>query len=266
MIVLNKQQLANKIWESANKMRSKIEANEYKDYILGFIFYKYLSDKEIEFLKENDFSDEDIRELIEEEYDGEEVKFEDTNQSYCQCNIGYFIEYKNLFSTWVEMGKDFDISNVTDALSAFNRLISPTHKKVFENIFQTLETGLTKLGESSGARTKAISGLLQLIKDIPMDGKQDYDVLGFIYEYLISMFAANAGKKAGEFYTPHEVSLLMSEIVANHLKGKEEIKIYDPTSGFRVIIVIEANSYVNIRSSRLLPKFKTQKINSWCAA
>lgn len=234
---MNKQQLANKIWESANKMRSKIEANEYKDYILGFIFYKYLSDKEIEFLKENDFSDEDIRELIEEEYDGEKVKFEDTNQNYCQCNIGYFIEYKNLFSTWIEMGKDFDISNVTDALSAFNRLISPTHKKVFENIFQTLETGLTKLGESSGARTKAISGLLQLIKDIPMDGKQDYDVLGFIYEYLISMFAANAGKKAGEFYTPHEVSLLMSEIVANHLKGKEEIKIYDPTSGSGSLLI-----------------------------
>lgn len=135
------------------------------------------------------------------------------------------------------MGKDFDISNVTDALSAFNRLISPTHKKVFENIFQTLETGLTKLGESSGARTKAISGLLQLIKDIPMDGKQDYDVLGFIYEYLISMFAANAGKKAGEFYTPHEVSLLMSEIVANHLKGKEEIKIYDPTSGSGSLLI-----------------------------
>lgn len=234
---MNKQQLANKIWESANKMRSKIEANEYKDYILGFIFYKYLSDKEIKFLKENDFSDEDIKELIEEEYDGEEVKFEETNQGYCQANIGYFIEYKNLFSTWIEMGKDFDISNVTDALSAFNRLINPTHKKVFENIFQTLETGLTKLGESSGARTKAISGLLQLIKDIPMDGKQDYDVLGFIYEYLIGMFAANAGKKAGEFYTPHEVSLLMSEIVANHLKGKEEIKIYDPTSGSGSLLI-----------------------------
>ena len=62
-----------------------------------------------------------------------------------------------------------------------------------------------------------------------MDGKQDYDVLGFIYEYLISMFAANAGKKAGEFYTPHEVSLLMSEIVAEHLKDRKEIKIYDIT-------------------------------------
>lgn len=71
---------------------------------------------------------------------------------------------------------------MTDELSAFSRLISPTHKNVFDKIFQTLETGLSKLGETSGARTKAISSLLQLIRDIPMDGKQDYDVLGFIYE------------------------------------------------------------------------------------
>lgn len=225
---MNKQQLANKIWESANKMRSKIEANEYKDYILGFIFYKYLSETEVKWLKNNDFTDEDIRALNEE--DTETVE-------YIQKNIGYFIEYKNLYSTWLEKGKDFDVADVTDALAAFSRLISPTHKKVFENIFRTLETGLSKLGESSGARTKAISGLLQLIKDIPMDGKQDYDVLGFIYEYLISMFAANAGKKAGEFYTPHEVSLLMSEIVAEHLKNKNEIKIYDPTSGSGSLLI-----------------------------
>lgn len=225
---MNKQQLANKIWESANKMRSKIEANEYKDYILGFIFYKYLSDTEVKWLKENDFTEEDIKALSEEDMETVE---------YIQMNVGYFIEYDNLYSTWIEKGRDFDVSDVTDALSAFSRLISPTHNKVFKNIFHTLETGLSKLGESSGARTKAISGLLQLIKGIPMDGKQDYDVLGFIYEYLISMFAANAGKKAGEFYTPHEVSLLMSEIVANHLKGKNEIKIYDPTSGSGSLLI-----------------------------
>lgn len=225
---MNKQQLANKIWESANRMRSKIEANEYKDYILGFIFYKYLSETEIKWLKENDFSDEDIKALSEEDFEIVE---------YIQNNIGYFIAYKNLYSTWISQGSNFDVANVTDALSAFSRLISPTHKDVFDKVFQTLETGLSKLGENSGARTKAIRGLLQLIKDIPMDGKQDYDVLGFIYEYLISMFAANAGKKAGEFYTPHEVSLLMSEIVANHLKGKNEIKIYDPTSGSGSLLI-----------------------------
>lgn len=225
---MNKQQLAQKIWASANQMRSKIEANEYKDYILGFIFYKYLSDKEVKFLKENDYDDELLKTVSEE--DDETVK-------WVQENIGYFIAYKDLFSTWLTMGKDFDVSNVRDALSAFSRLISNTHKKVFDKVFDTLQTGLSKLGDSSGSQTKAISGLLTLIKDIPMDGKQDYDVLGFIYEYLISNFAANAGKKAGEFYTPHEVSLLMSEIVASHLRGKSEIKIYDPTSGSGSLLI-----------------------------
>lgn len=225
---MNKQQLASKIWESANRMRSKIEANEYKDYILGFIFYKFLSDKEVKYLKENDWTDEYLPELTEE--DSETVES-------IQKNLGYFIAYENLFSSWIAKGIDFSAENVTDALSAFSRLINPTHKKVFDNIFATLQTGLSKLGETSGARTKAIRDLIYLIKDIPMDGKQDYDVLGFIYEYLISNFAANAGKKAGEFYTPHEVSLLMSEIVAHHLKGRTEIKIYDPTSGSGSLLI-----------------------------
>lgn len=100
---MNKQQLAQKIWASANQMRSKIEANEYKDYILGFIFYKYLSDKEVKFLKENDYDDELLKTVSEE--DDETVK-------WVQGNIGYFIAYKDLFSTWLSMGKDFDVSNV----------------------------------------------------------------------------------------------------------------------------------------------------------
>ncbi|AZV53623.1 type I restriction-modification system subunit M [Bacillus pumilus] len=225
---MNKQKLASRIWESANKMRSKIEANEYKDYILGFIFYKYLSDNEVKKLKEQGFTQEDIEALVEE--DAEVVK-------YVRENVGYFIAYKDLFSTWLKMGKDFDVSNVTDALSAFNRLINPSHKKVYEGIFNTLQTGLSKLGDSSASRTKAISDLIHLIKDIPMDGRQDYDIIGFIYEYLISMFAANAGKKAGEFYTPHEVSILMSEIVADHLKDRTEIEIYDPTSGSGSLLI-----------------------------
>lgn len=248
---MNKQQLANKIWESANKMRSKIEANEYKDYILGFIFYKYLSDTEIKFLKENEYTDELLPTVVEE--DDETVK-------WVQRNIGYFISYGDLFSTWIAIGKDFDVSNVRDALSAFSRLISPSHKKVFDGVFDTLQTGLSKLGDSSGSQTKAISGLLQLIKDIPMDGKQDYDVLGFIYEYLISMFAANAGKKAGEFYTPHEVSLLMSEIVANHLKGKSEIEIYDPTSGSGSLLINIGHSVAKYISNSNNIKYYAQEL------
>ncbi|MFM1829014.1 MAG: hypothetical protein RL624_1255 [Bacteroidota bacterium] len=225
---MNKQKLAAKIWASANQMRSKIEANEYKDYILGFIFYKYLSEKELQFAIKEDFTDEDIKSLSENDSE---------TADHIKSNIGYFIAYENLFSTWINMGKDFDVSNVRDALSAFSRLISPAHKKLFDGIFDTLQTGLSKLGDSAASQTKAIRDLLHLIKDIPMDGRQDYDVLGFIYEYLIGMFAANAGKKAGEFYTPHEVSVLMSEIIAYHLKDKKEIQIYDPTSGSGSLLI-----------------------------
>lgn len=116
-------------------------------------------------------------------------------------------------------------------------MISPTYKKLFDGIFTTLETGLSKLGESAGKRTKAISDLLHLIKSIPMNGNLGYDVLGYIYEYLIEKFAANAGKKAGEFYTPHEVSVLMSNIIAHELKHKDTIKIYDPTSGSGSLLI-----------------------------
>jgi type I restriction enzyme M protein len=230
---MNKQQLASKIWESANQMRSKIEANEYKDYILGFIFYKYLSDKQIQFTKKEDFTDENIKALYE--VDEETVE-------YIKKNVGYFIAYDNLFSTWISKGKDFDVSDVRDALSAFDRLISPAHKKLFDGIFDTLQTGLSKLGETTAKQTKAISDLLHLIKDIPLDGNQGYDVLGFIYEYLIGMFAANAGKKAGEFYTPHEVSVLLSEIISYHLRDRKEIGIYDSASGSGSLLINIGNS------------------------
>lgn len=225
---MNKQQLAAKIWESANKMRSKIEANEYKDYILGFIFYKFLSEQEVRYLKSNAWTDEYLPYLTEED--------EETVVSV-QKNLGYFISYENLFSTWLAKGRDFSVQDVRDALSAFSRLINPTHKKVFGGIFDTLQTGLSKLGDSAASQSRSISDLLYLIKDIPMDGKQGYDVLGFIYEYLIEKFAANAGKKAGEFYTPHEVSVLMSEIVAHHLKDREKIEIFDPTSGSASLLI-----------------------------
>lgn len=225
---MNKQQLASKIWESANKMRSKIEANEYKDYILGFIFYKFLSNKEVLFLEKMGLSKEELKTVTEDN-----IRVKDMIRN----RLGYFISYENLFSTWIEMKNGFDVSNVRDGLSAFGRLINESHKKVYEGIFDVLETGLNKLGDSAKNQTKAIRDLIYLINDIPMDNKQDYDVLGFIYEYLISNFAANAGKKAGEFYTPHEVSLLMSEIVSEHLKDRDTIEIYDPTSGSGSLLI-----------------------------
>lgn len=248
---MNKQQLAIKIWESANRMRSKIEANEYKDYILGFVFYKFLSDTEVKFLIENDFTYEDIYALSVEDSE---------TKDFIQKNLGYFIAHEDLFSTWISKGNAFDVSNVFDALNAFNRNIYKSHNKVFSKIFDTLQTGLGKLGDSSGAQTKAIVGLIQLIKDIPMDGKQDYDILGFIYEYLIGMFAANAGKKAGEFYTPHEVSLLMSEIVAYELRGRNKIEIYDPTSGSGSLLINIGKSVSKHVTSEENIKYYAQEI------
>ncbi len=250
---MNKQQLAAKIWQSANQMRSKIEANEYKDYILGFIFYKYLSDQLVQFAKDQGMSEDEIPLLNEDD--------EDTVE-YIKKDLGYFIAYDNLFSTWLEQGSDFDVSNVRDALSAFDRLIHPNHKKLFDGIFNTLQTGLSKLGTTAAKQTKAISDLLQLIKAIPMNGKQDYDVLGYIYEYLIEKFAANAGKKAGEFYTPHEVSLLMSEIIAHHLKDKTTIEIYDPTSGSGSLLINIGNSVAKHVDSQNNIKYYAQELKA----
>lgn len=209
-------------------MRSTIEAGQYKDYILGFIFYKFLSETEIARLKAKDFTDADLPSLTEEDQG---------TVDFVKGECGYFIAHKDLFQTWISKGKDFEISDVRDALSAFDRNISPAHKKVFDGIFETLQTGLSKLGTDARSQSKAARDLIYLIKDIPMDGRQDYDVLGYIYEYLIENFAANAGKKAGEFYTPHEVSKLMSEIIAWHLDGRGEISIYDPTSGSGSLLI-----------------------------
>lgn len=230
---MNKQQLANRIWASANNMRNKIEANEYKDYILGLIFYKFLSDTEVKYFTEVcDWEDDELPELVE--------NYEDMNMknaiAECQEHIGFFIEYKYLFSTWLD-DTSFSVQTLSEALSNFERLMSDNYASVYDGIFKTLREGLSKLGDNPSSQTKALKGLIKLIKDIPTDGSQDYDVLGYVYEFLISNFAANAGKKAGEFYTPHEVAMIMSEIVAEHHKNKESLEIYDPTSGSGSLLI-----------------------------
>lgn len=230
---MNKQQLANRIWASANNMRNKIEANEYKDYILGLIFYKFLSDTEVKYFTE-------VCEWEADELPELEENYEDLNMKNaikeCQEHIGFFIEYKYLFSTWLD-DTSFSVQTLSEALSNFERLMSDNYASVYDGIFKTLREGLSKLGDNPSSQTKALKGLIKLIKDIPTDGSQDYDVLGYVYEFLISNFAANAGKKAGEFYTPHEVAMIMSEIVAEHHKSKDSLEIYDPTSGSGSLLI-----------------------------
>lgn len=225
---MNKQQLASKIWALANDLRGKVPAATYKDYMLGFLFYKYLSDREENYLTQKLGYERD--ELSEVNEDDEQPK------KNCMDNLGYFISYKNLFSTWINLDVDFSIENVTVALSAFERYVSPAYKKVFSNIFATLSLRITDLGSTDPERSKNASEIIKLVKSIPTDNREDYDVLGFVYEYLLKNFAANAGK-AGEFYTPHEASVVMAEIIAYNLQNKEKISIYDPTSGSGSLLI-----------------------------
>ena len=247
---MNKQQLASTIWKSANALRSNIAANEYKDYILGFIFYRFLSEKVIKFALAEGYEEDNLREISAD--DPETLK-------YFQERLGYFIDYKHLFSTWQKMKTDFDIACVREALSSFERLISPTHKKVFAGIFDTLSTGLSKLGDSAASQTKAVNKLFKVIDKIPMDNRQGYDVLGFIYEYLLRQFAANAGK-AGEFYTPHEAAVFMAEIIAAHLKNKSSAEIYDPTSGSGSLLLNIGNSLAQNMTNTNKIKYYAQEL------
>ena len=129
----------------------------YKDYMFELILYKYLSNKQIEFLEKNNFTKKDIENLKEDNIEVVE---------YIQINIGYYIEYKNLFSTWIEIGIDFDVSNVLDALSAFNRLTYKYQQEAFHGVFDTLHTRMHKLELLTVDVTKIINELIYLIKNV----------------------------------------------------------------------------------------------------
>ena len=224
---MNKQELASLIWDYCNGLRGSISTVEYKDFILGFIFYRFLSEKEVEHLRKQHWTDDNMKEYLNE-------SDQDTVEE-CKNNLGYFIEYKDLFSTW-KSNESFDISNVSEALDRFTRNIDSNHLTIYDGIFKSLSDKLPKLGTGNEAKSH-IRKIVNIVCQIPMDGKQGYDVLGFIYEYLLANFASNAGKKDGEFYTPHEISLLMSEIVAEHLKDRDTINIFDPTSGSGSLLI-----------------------------
>ena len=231
---LTKQELASKIWETANRLRSKIKANEYKDYILGFMFYKFLSDTEEQFLNRNDAQKEDIK-----DNDPDAIKM-------IQDELGYFIAYDDLFSSWVDKGINLVTSDVSDALIRFNSQIKPEYKKVYDNIFSTLSGGLNKFGESMGSRDKAVRDMVAMTGEIPATS-DEYDVMGYIYEFLIFKFAT-AAKDDGAFYTPHEVSKLISMIVAKYIgnMNKDSVQVYDPTCGSAGLLLTIGDAMIEV--------------------
>ncbi|WFQ90510.1 type I restriction-modification system subunit M [Mycoplasma feriruminatoris] len=237
---ITKQKLGSIVWESANKLRKNLEAHEYKDYILGILLYKFLCEKQTNWLLSNGIWKSDLK-CLDSKFDFSNFKFddntsfgsteeiEDTKHSCIETN-GYFIEYRNLFNSWIENKNVFEIQDFQLAFNEFSRSINEKYDYLFQDIFSVFEKSLDKLGSNSTEQKETINNLIDTMNKIPTSS-QDYDVLGFIYEYLIAQFASSAGKKAGEFYTPHEVSDLMSKIIAYHLKDKNTISIYDPTSG-----------------------------------
>lgn len=226
---MNKQQLASLIWDTCNDLRGSISAVEYKDVILGLIFYRFVSEKEVTELEKQGWT-LDVME--------EELNEEDTDTiNWCKEHLGYFISYHNLFLTWSGNSENFTVSNVTDALNAFVRNIgsNPNHQKLYNEIFKSLSEKLSKIGSIS-EQTSHLKKVIKVVNRIPMNEEQGYDVLGFIYEFLLKNFASNS-KKDGEFYTPHEISILMSEIIAHHLRDREQINILDPTSGSGSLLI-----------------------------
>lgn len=243
---MTKQELAAKIWATANVLRKNIKASEYKDYILGFMFYKYLSDREIEFIEKEGGSVEELKQVTAED---------DIN--YFRDNLGYFIAYKDLFSSWQTLGQKLGAKTVTEAITRFYTSLSDKSKPVFyvynqdvdshSGVFNALDDGLSKLGENIGSRDKAVRDIIDLVAQIPAQSSS-YDVMGYIYEYLIREFSSEA-KKDGAFYTPHELTSLMARIIAERLKDRspsEEIQVYDPcvgTAGLLLNIGTEIGKY-----------------------
>ena len=214
---MTKQELATRIWATANVLRKNIKASEYKDYILGFMFYKYLCDKEMDHLLSMGGSFEDLKDADE------------NLQTTLKDGKGYFIAYKDMFEYWKGLGVKLGAKDVSEALDRFYTNLKPIYSNVFNKIFSALQTGLSKLGDNAGSRDKAVRDIVELVALIPPTSRE-YDVLGYIYEYLIQQFSSEA-KKDGAFYTPHELTSLMAKIVAERMKGRTEITAYDPTVG-----------------------------------
>ncbi|MGZ9431663.1 type I restriction-modification system subunit M [Mycoplasma sp. CB776] len=239
---ITKQELANRIWQSANGLRGNLEAYEYKDFILSFIFYSFLSQKQIDLMQEKfEFSIEEIQEMVSnytEIYTDNEDKITEIKEkiNLIKEDLGYFIFYNDLYQVWTtnKYGKqsDFSISKLSEAIQRFNKNIidDQKYKNLFEDIIMISVEQLNKLGSNVQEQTETAKKIMEQIKDIPVTN-QNYDVLGYVYEFLIGQFASTAGKKGGEFYTPHEVSVLMSEIIAWNFRDRDKIKVYDPTSG-----------------------------------
>lgn len=233
-----KKKLEQRLWDIANTLRGKMDADEFRDYILGFIFYKYLSEKIHRYanriLEQDGITYLDVREGTSEGDAVLEAVREDAVEQ-----LGYFLKPTELFSEVAKRGagkgaegaSTFILGDLQAILNGIETSTMGTDSEEdFDKLFEDLDLTSSKLGRTETAKNELIAKVLIHLNGIDFELENaDSDVLGDAYEYLIGQFASGAGKKAGEFYTPREVSTVLARIVTT---GKKRLKtIYDPTCG-----------------------------------
>jgi type I restriction enzyme M protein len=236
--------LEQQLWNIANTLRGKMNADEFRDYILGFIFYKYLSEKmEIfanEILKQDKIKFRDINPKLKDSQD-----YLNAIQEEALEKLGYFLKPEELFTEVAKRGNgnneeedQFDATKTNFILEDLQKILTNIQLSTmgteseddFDNLFEDMDLNSTKLGKTPEQRNEIIAKVLFHLDKIDFKLENtELDVLGDAYEYLIGQFASGAGKKAGEFYTPQEVSKILAKIVTS---GKQKLKsVYDPTCG-----------------------------------
>jgi len=225
--------LEQQLWNIADTLRGKMNADEFRDYCLGFIFYKYLSERMHSYandiLKESDGID--YTEIDEADEEGQEML--EALREEAIDSLGYFLKPSELFRALAKRGDDeeFILDDLTSVLRSIERsTMGSDSEDDFEHLFEDLDLTSTKLGRSEAAKNSLIAKILTHLDAINFGiDDSESDILGDAYEYLIGQFASGAGKKAGEFYTPQSVSSILAQIVTS---GRKRLKsVYDPTCG-----------------------------------
>lgn len=231
--MITSEEIKRRLWNGANELRGSMDASRYKDYMLGLMFYKFLSDKTLETFKETAGLSNITEEELVKEYSNSKDEYGSELEKMIQDILGYYVSPQYLYHAWISdiNSGEFEVQKVIDSLNHFERTIAVSSEaKDFQGLFSssTLDLTNTALGNNLNERSKNIKALILLFADLNMVSLQKGDVLGDAYEYLIGQFAMESGKKAGEFYTPHQVSEIMAQIVA---KSSEVKSLYDPTVG-----------------------------------
>lgn len=233
MHIEQKKQLETALWAIANDLRGNMHADEFRDYILGFIFYKYLSEH-LE-MKANEVLAHDERSFADLDA-GESADLEilEAIEEDCLENLGYFLKPADLFRIVVARGNEpegYILDDLIEVLNGIQKSTDGTESEDdFENLFEDLDLSSTKLGRTNKERNALVKKVLSHLAKIDFHlESSESDVLGDAYEYMIGKFASGAGKKAGEFYTPQQISTILARIVA---LGKTRLRsAYDPTCG-----------------------------------